>query len=74
MDISNLFKGQKLDGECPKCNTPYTVDASKAFSRTNNRIRCSGCGTDIVFNNAEAIQKVEGGIRDIKRTIKRKFR
>lgn len=72
MDISKALQGD-IKGQCPKCSTAYKVSASVAFSKTNNRIVCTGCGETIRFDNSNAIKQVEDSIKDLQKAF-RKFK
>lgn len=69
MDVSNFFRGQKIDIECPNCGTTNKVDGSKVFGQSNNFFICTGCNETVKLDNTEARREVEEGINNLKRSI-----
>jgi ribosomal protein S27E len=69
MDVSQLFKGQKLDVDCPNCNTNITFDASLAF-KSNSSITCPNCSPKIQLENIVAKKLVRKTINDFKNGFK----
>lgn len=69
MDVSQLFKGQKLDVECPNCNAIITIDASLAF-KSNSKITCQSCQSEISLDNTDVKKTVEKTVKDFEKLFK----
>lgn len=65
MDVSKLFKGQKLTVECPNCQHKITIDASLVF-KNNSKIHCSDCDNDISLDNSKTKRDIEKAIKGFK--------
>jgi transcription elongation factor Elf1 len=69
MDIANLFKGQKIDFECPECDKKLKTDASNIFKR-NGSMKCTGCGVTIQFENDKSIKDVKKELEKLAKMLK----
>jgi DNA-directed RNA polymerase subunit RPC12/RpoP len=58
MDISKLFKGQKLEIPCPNCQKEFSIDAGIAFKKGSN-VTCPYCNSKIKLDNSDSIKSVE---------------
>ena len=69
MDVSKLFKGQKVDFECPQCNKKLSTDASNIFKKCAS-MKCSGCGVTINFDNDDSIKRVKKELEKLTKLFK----
>jgi transposase-like protein len=69
MDVSQLFKGQKLDVECPNCKKIVTFDASLAF-KNHSKITCQSCNSEIDLDTTDAKKAAEKAVKDLEKLFK----
>jgi transcription elongation factor Elf1 len=69
MDASKLFKGQKLDLKCPRCNRKNTFDASLAF-KTGTKINCTGCSSVIELDTTDIRKEADKMFKELKKMFK----
>ncbi|MBL0387902.1 hypothetical protein JJB07_14775 [Tumebacillus sp. ITR2] len=53
MDLSQLFKGQKLKMKCPACETSFDAPAEKVM-KEGSVIDCPGCNKGITISHDDA--------------------
>lgn len=69
MDVSKLFKGQKLTYECPNCNHKISFDASLAF-KSSSSVTCPKCSTRINLDTSGNAKSIEKGLKDLQKKFK----
>jgi predicted Zn finger-like uncharacterized protein len=69
MDVSKLFKGQKLEIPCPNCQKKFTIDAGTAFKK-GSTVTCSHCNSTIKLDNNDSIKSVEKELDKLKNLFK----
>ncbi|WP_342544766.1 hypothetical protein [Lysinibacillus sp. FSL W7-1291] len=69
MDIAKLFKGQKVDFNCPECEKKITLDASELFKKNGSK-KCSGCDVTINFDNNQSIKDIKKELEKLTKMFK----
>ena len=69
MEIAKLFKGQKVDFECPECGKELTLDASEIFKKSGST-KCSGCDITINFDNDKSIKDIKKELEKLAKMFK----
>ncbi|MFX3616100.1 MAG: zinc-ribbon domain-containing protein [Sporolactobacillus sp.] len=64
-DVSDLFKGQKITVNCPKCKKGFEIDGSLAF-QVNAKVKCPHCGQPITLETSESRKGAKKAVQDIK--------
>lgn len=69
MDIAKLFKGQKVNFNCPGCEKKITLDASDILKK-NGSTKCPGCGQTINFDNEKSIKDIKKELEKLAKLFK----
>lgn len=56
MDLESLFGDEKLDIDCPQCQSKFSVRFKEVLT-DGNIVQCSHCKVDIHLNHDETTQK-----------------
>ncbi|MCM2535298.1 hypothetical protein NDK43_26845 [Neobacillus pocheonensis] len=69
MEVSELFKGQTLDAECPECKNKILFDARLAF-KNYSVITCNICSKQIDLDTTAAKKSAEKAVNELKNLFK----
>jgi DNA-directed RNA polymerase subunit RPC12/RpoP len=69
MDVSKLFKGQKLEIHCPNCQKEFSIDAGIAFKK-GSTVTCPHCNSKIKLDNSDSIKSIEKELNKLKNLFK----
>lgn len=70
MDLASLFKGQKVEVECPGCEKTFKAPAEKIM-KEGSVITCSHCNKGITVNHdSKSFRQVKKSLDELKKMFR----